>query len=153
MFKATYIVFLIMHILYNKTTSCIESFYGVKTNEYPKTSCHKIANIEIAGRCLGTCGTRVDRMVMISLDKSTKTCMCCSDITGSDITGPNWKSYVPRTCEYFFYLSSSYCKVSWNEISIDLTVFHKLVCNRRKKMILMIKHVYPSITEHTTQKL
>uniref|UniRef100_K1PDA1 Uncharacterized protein n=1 Tax=Magallana gigas TaxID=29159 RepID=K1PDA1_MAGGI len=31
---------------------------------------------------------------MISHDESTLTCMCC---TGRNITGPNWKSYVPFT--------------------------------------------------------
>lgn len=88
MFPATYAIFLIITILYNKTASCFDSFYGVKTN------------IESAGRCLGTCGITINRTVMISHDETTKTCMCCSDITGSDIAGPNWKSFVPRTCKY-----------------------------------------------------
>ncbi|XP_052693547.1 uncharacterized protein LOC128171798 [Crassostrea angulata] len=34
---------------------------------------------------------------MINHDESTHTCMCCNDTTGSDIPGPNWKSYVPPT--------------------------------------------------------
>lgn len=100
MFQATYIVFLIITSLYNKKASCFDSFYGVRTHEYPKTSCHKFENIETAGRCLWACGTPMDRILMISHDETTKTCMCCSDITGSDITGPNWKSFVPRTCMY-----------------------------------------------------
>ncbi|XP_052695678.1 uncharacterized protein LOC128174083 [Crassostrea angulata] len=98
MFQATYIVFLIITILYNQTASCFDSFYGVKTKEYPKTSCHKFANIESAGRCLGACGITMDIIVMISHDETTQTCMCCSDMTGSDIAGPNWKSFVPLPC-------------------------------------------------------
>lgn len=102
MFQATYVAFLIINILYNKTTSCLDSLYALRTNENPKTSCHKFANIETAGRCLGTCGITKDIIVMISHDKTTKTCMCCSDLTGSDITGLNWKSFIP--CEYFLVL-------------------------------------------------
>lgn len=101
MFQAAYVVFLIINVLY-KAASCFDSLYAVRTNEYPKTSCQKYANIETDGRCLGTCGITKDIIVMISHDETTKTCMCCSDITGSDITGPNWKSFVP--CKYFLAL-------------------------------------------------
>lgn len=46
MFQVTYIVhvFLIINILYNRTASCFESFYGLRTTDNPKTSCLKIAN-------------------------------------------------------------------------------------------------------------
>lgn len=83
-----------MYILYNKTTSCFESFYGVKANEHPKTSCQEIANIKTALRCLGRCGSTIDNIVMISHNESTDTCMCCNDITGSDIIGADWNSFV-----------------------------------------------------------
>lgn len=99
MVPATCIVFLILNILYNKTASCFDSFYALKTNKYPKSSCHKIASIESGRTCLGTCVVTMDSIAMISHDKSTKICMCCSDITGSDIVGLNWKSYVPHTCK------------------------------------------------------
>lgn len=77
-------------------SAVFKSNYGIKTNEYPKSSCHIIDNIRSKNQCLGTCVITVDKIIMISHDEPTNTCMCCSDITGSDITGPNWKSYVPR---------------------------------------------------------
>nr|XP_019924468.2 uncharacterized protein LOC105332398 [Crassostrea gigas] len=94
MLQRTYVIFLIMYISYNKTISCFESFYGVKTNEYPKTSCQEIANIKTALRCLGRCGSTIDNIVMISYNESTDTCMCCNDITGSDLIGADWNSFV-----------------------------------------------------------
>lgn len=93
-------LFLVVHIIPIDAT-VFNSIFAIQTNDYPKSSCHKISNITSTSTCLGTCVITVDRIVMISHDKSTNTCMCCNDITGSDITGPNWKSYVPSTCKYF----------------------------------------------------
>lgn len=92
MLRRAYSVFLIINIFNNKSASCFDSFYAVRTNDYPKSSCHKIANIETAGECLLTCKISVDAIVMISHDISAKICMCCNDITGSDISGSNWKN-------------------------------------------------------------
>lgn len=96
MLQRTYSVFLIINIFYNKWASCFDSFYAMRTNEYPKSSCHKISNIETAGKCLWTCEISVDTIVMISHDIATKICMCCNDITGSDISASNWKTFVLR---------------------------------------------------------
>lgn len=96
MLQATYIVLAVIYIFYNNTVSAFESFYGVSTDAYPKSSCQAKANIESRGRCLGICGISMDRIAMISHDKSTKICMCCNNFTGSDIIGSNWKTYVPR---------------------------------------------------------
>nr|XP_019924464.2 uncharacterized protein LOC109619238 [Crassostrea gigas] len=35
---------------------------------------------------------------MISHDISAKICMCCNDITGSDISGSNWKTFIEPHC-------------------------------------------------------
>lgn len=43
---------------------------------------HEIADITSKGKCLGTCGTIMDNIVMISHDEFTNTCMCCNDIPG-----------------------------------------------------------------------
>lgn len=80
----------------------IKDFYGIYTNEYPKSSFSKIAHIKSTRECLKTCMITAGVTVMISHEKSTKTCMCCSDFNGDDIIGPNWKSYVQRMCKYFF---------------------------------------------------
>lgn len=96
MLQATYIVLAVIHIFYNDKGSASESFYGVRTDEYPRSSCQAIVNIESKRRCLGTCGISMNRVAMISHDESKKICMCCNNFTGSDIIGSNWKTYVPR---------------------------------------------------------
>lgn len=93
-------VFLVVHIILNEAT-VFNDVLAVQTNDYPKSSCHTISNIKRKTKCLTTCVTSVDEIVMISHDESTNTCMCCSDISGSDITSPNLKSYVP--CKYFIF--------------------------------------------------
>lgn len=90
-----FLVFLVLNALRNEATG-FRSFYGIKTNDHPKSSCNTISYTISAGRCLATCGIIMDKVVMISHDKSTKKCMCCNDITGSDITGSNWTTYIPR---------------------------------------------------------
>lgn len=93
--KTPYVVFLILNIKCVKPTG-IESFHGVRTGGYPKSSCRKIDNVISTGRCLAKCGILMDEIIMVSLDKSTRICMCCNDITGGDIIGSNWKTFVPR---------------------------------------------------------
>lgn len=95
MLQATCIVTLVIHMLYNYGATALQSFYGVRTDENPKSSCHRITNIESTGKCLGTCGTIIDRIVMISHDESTNTCMCCNNLTGTDIIGSIWKTFSP----------------------------------------------------------
>lgn len=96
------VCFLVVNIIRNEAID-FRSLNAVKTNDYPKSSCrcHKVTHIKSRSSCLGTCEIIVDKIVMISHDEATSTCMCCNDITGSAITGQNWKSYVPRTCKYF----------------------------------------------------
>lgn len=80
----------------------MKTFYGIKTNEYPKSSCNKIHNKIRKSECLRHCIKTTNTIVMISHDESTNRCMCCSDVTGEDIPGSNWKSYVRRTSKSFF---------------------------------------------------
>lgn len=99
--KTYLFIFFVLNAMCSGST-VFKSYYGIKTNEYPKSSCHRIDYIRSKGQCLGACVTTTDKIVMISHAESTKTCMCCNDITGSDITDPTWKSYVPRSCKYWF---------------------------------------------------
>lgn len=94
-------LFLVVHVIHNEAAG-FNSFYAIKTNEYPKSSCHKISDIKSKSRCLNACERRMDMIVMISHDDSTNTCMCCNNITGKYIAGQNWKSYAPRSCKYFY---------------------------------------------------
>lgn len=110
--KSCLFIFLVSNAMRSGLT-VFNSYYGIQTSEYPKRTCHKIDNIRSKGQCLGTCLTTMDRIVMTSHHASIKTCLCCSDITGSDIKGPHWKSYVPRTCKYL---------LSWNSVWLKNTV-------------------------------
>lgn len=98
--KACLFIFLVVNAIHSGS-AVFKSKYGIKTIEYPKESCQRIDNVRGKGQCLGACVITVDKIVMISHDESTKTCMCCNDISGSDIVGPNWKSYALRTCKYW----------------------------------------------------
>lgn len=95
------VICLVVYIIGIEATR-MKTFFGIKTKEYPKSSCKKIQHEISESECLRHCIDTTNTIVMISHDDSTNTCMCCSDITGDDITGPNWKSYVRRTGKYFF---------------------------------------------------
>lgn len=94
--------FLVFNVIAKEST-ILKDFYAIQTNELPKSSCHEISKIQIECRCLGTCVNRMDKIVMISHDDSTQTCMCCNTFTGSDMLGQNWKSYVRRICKHFLF--------------------------------------------------
>lgn len=102
MLPTTYAVLVMVICFIRSEATGFKSHHAIKINENPKSSCHKIANIKSKSICLGTCRIKMNRIVMISHDRSTKTCMCCNGITGSDLIGPNWKSYVSRKCKYIF---------------------------------------------------
>lgn len=100
MLPTTYTVLVMFICFIRSEATGFKSHHAIKINENPKFSCHKIANIKSKNICLGTCRIKMNRIVMISHDRSTKACMCCNDITGSDLIGPNWKSYVSRKRKY-----------------------------------------------------
>lgn len=92
MLPMTYITaLLVVNIICNEAPE-FNNYFAIQINDYPKSSGHKISSKERKFRSLRTCLNTMDMLVMISHDESTKTCLCCSDITGSDITGLNWKS-------------------------------------------------------------
>lgn len=100
MYQWTCLVFLIVNILLNKTINGFQSFYAGRLDEYPKTSCLKIPNIERAGRCRGHAEPKRTESSWSAMKNLRK-----PDITGADINGPKWKSYVPYTCKHFIYLT------------------------------------------------
>lgn len=87
MLSTTYVaLFLVVHIIRSEATG-FRSFYAINTNDCSKSSGHKISNIKSKSRCLGTCRNKMEKILMIRHDESTKTCICCNDNTGSDIVG------------------------------------------------------------------
>lgn len=54
--RTTYVdLFLVVYIIRSEAT-CFDNYIVNKTNENPKSSCHKISNIKSKNRCLGTYG-------------------------------------------------------------------------------------------------
>lgn len=99
MFKISYSVVVLATTILCSTETYLKMFYGERTNDYPKSSCLDIGKFQSTGRCLQVCGNTLDMLIMISHNMETLTCMCCDDITGSDIIGSNWKTYIPRKCQ------------------------------------------------------
>lgn len=83
-------VLLVINILYNNSAIAFQRFYGVRTNEYPKSSCQAIANIKSTGKCLGTCGFILDKSswsAMMRLHTSVCVVKISPEATSSDQIG------------------------------------------------------------------
>ena len=91
---------MLVHVVSNVFMCCemlqTESIYGERYDLYPKTSCLTINHIETTGSCFIRCINALDRYQMFSYRKDYKVCMCCADLSGSDVTGFNWQTYIPR---------------------------------------------------------
>lgn len=48
--KGYAVLFIVLTAMGNVST-IFQSFYGIKINEYPKSSCHEIADITSKGKC------------------------------------------------------------------------------------------------------
>lgn len=121
------VICLVVSIIGIETTR-IKTFYGIQTKEYPKSSCNEIPNIISKNECLGHCVITVNKIVMISHDESTHTCMCCNDFTGSNITRPNWKSYVPFTCKYLI--------IQFNQKKFSLKVTYTTPLRKKNQQLV-----------------
>lgn len=89
------VVLLVIKIVYINGTG-FQNLQGLKTDDYPKSSCLEITKIKDTLACLSKCGILIDKIIMMSSEKYTHICICCVYITGSDIIGSNWKTYIPR---------------------------------------------------------
>lgn len=87
--------YLFMNFL-SSNAAQIASFYVEKTHESPKSSCVEITNILGIERCAVKCLNTIATTYMFSVNKNQRKCLCCPDLTGSDITDPEWESFIPR---------------------------------------------------------
>lgn len=78
------VVLLVIKIVYINGTG-FQNLQGLKTDDYPKSSCLEITKIKDTLAC--KCGILIDKIIMMSYEKYTHICMCCVYITGSDIIG------------------------------------------------------------------
>ena len=74
----------------------MESMYGERYDLYPKTSCLTINHTETTVTCFLRCIYALEGHQMFSYSEDYEVCMCCADLSGSDVTGFNWQTYIPR---------------------------------------------------------
>lgn len=96
--------YLFMNFL-SSNAAQIASFYVEKTYESPKSSCFEITNILGIERCAVKCLNTIATTYMFSVNKNQRKCLCCPDLTGSDITDPEWESFISR----------KYCAILWKQ--------------------------------------
>ena len=75
--------------------------FGLKTDTPPKDSCQKIFNIRNKGKCMMSCLAALEVHYMFSYNEDQEACMCCKDLSGSDVIGPGWETFVPRKFIFF----------------------------------------------------
>ena len=74
----------------------MESMYGERYDLYPKTSCLTINHTETTVTCFLRCIYALEGHQMFSYSEDYEVCMCCADLSGSDVTGFNWQTYIQR---------------------------------------------------------
>ena len=89
-------VLLLSYFIFSGETMKTESYYAIKTARYPRTSCLQIANIPSKGSCFLSCLNKLEVLYMFSYNREQRSCRCCQDLTGSDITDKGWETYEPR---------------------------------------------------------
>ena len=73
-----------------------ESVHAIKTERNPRTSCIQIFNIPSKGFCFLSCLNKLEVHYMFSYNQEQQSCMCCQDLSGSEITDKGWDTYEPR---------------------------------------------------------
>ena len=86
----------------------VETVFGEKSDLYPKTSCLSITKVETIGQCFMRCLKAFEFNRMFSYSKDQRVCMCCVDLSGNDVIGYDWMTYVPR--KYYLKQVSVYHK-------------------------------------------
>lgn len=105
--------YLFMNFL-SSNAAQIASFYVEKTHESPKSSCVEISNILGIERCAVKCLNTIATIYMFSVNKNQRKCLCCPNLTGSDITDPEWESFIPPAC------ATGYATYNYTDIQICL---------------------------------
>ena len=93
---------LFFHLLLCGDSIHFQSNFGIKTGKFPKDSCHEIFNIENKGKCMLSCLAPLDVHYMFSYNEDQEACLCCKDLSGSDVISPGWETFVPR--EFIFFI-------------------------------------------------
>lgn len=78
----------------------VESVFGEKSDLSPKTSCLTINNVETTGQCFMRCLNAFEFHRMLSYNGDHKICICCVNISGSDVIEYQWMTYIPRKYDF-----------------------------------------------------
>lgn len=70
--------------------------YAVRTHSLPTTTCLRVNDVKSTWRCFSTCLKKMNYFYMFSHNNPDQSCACCTDQTGSALTGTKWKTYIPR---------------------------------------------------------
>ena len=89
-------VLLLSYFIFYVETMKTQSNYALKTARYPRRSCLQIVNIPSKRVCFIRCLNTLDVHYMFSYNQILQYCMCCQDLSGSDITDNDWETYEPR---------------------------------------------------------
>ena len=82
--------------LYNSKAADIDIHQAIRTVMYPKESCQKILNVQSTRLCFIGCLHSMDVHYLFSYNEEQKKCLCCKELSGSNITNPGWKTFSPR---------------------------------------------------------
>ena len=94
------VVFISVWFLFSEAVF-FQNNFGMKTDTPPKDSCQKIFNVQNKGKCMMSCLAALDVHYMFSYNEGQETCLCCKDLTGSDVISPGWETFVPRKFIFF----------------------------------------------------
>ncbi|XP_022311379.2 uncharacterized protein LOC111116676 [Crassostrea virginica] len=105
MFQRFHEIVLFSPLLLCGDSILFQSNYGIKTGKFPKDSCHEIVKIENKGKCMLSCLAALDVHYMFSYNEEQEACLCCKDLSGSDVISIGWETFIPRLCkeEYVTY--------------------------------------------------
>ena len=96
------LVFISLWFLYSEAIF-FQNNFAIKTDTPPKESCQKIFNVQNKGKCMLTCLAALDVHYMFSYNEDQEACMCCKDLSGSDVIDPGWETFVPRELIFFYH--------------------------------------------------
>lgn len=82
--------------LFNNKAADIDIHQAIRTVKYPKESCQQILNVQSTRLCFIGCLHSMDVHYLFSYNEEQKMCLCCKELSGSDIKIPGWKTFAPR---------------------------------------------------------
>ncbi|XP_048750767.2 uncharacterized protein LOC125662565 [Ostrea edulis] len=94
--------------------------YAVRTHSLPTTTCLRVNDVKSTWRCFSTCLKKMNYFYMFSHNNPDQSCACCTDQTGSALTGTKWKTYIPPACpDGYTTYQYKYFKICLKYVAMD----------------------------------